>query len=83
MSKLVDYGVVYTPKELAKFLVQIVDEICITQNTMVNRVLDPACGDGQLLSEYRQLNKNVDLVGIDVDYKVIEHNRIGATSNMT
>lgn len=82
MRKLiVDYGVVYTPEELAKFLVQIVDEICKNQNIKVNRVLDPACGEGQLLSEYRKLNKNVDLVGIDVDCKVIEQNKNNAASN--
>ena len=44
-------------------------------------MLDPACGEGQLLSEYRKLNKNVDLVGIDVDCKVIEQNKNNAASN--
>lgn len=78
-----NYGVVYTPKNLAAFVADLMLQECIaaqpTWNGPVN-ILDPACGEGILLKELNsKLNGRTNLpfhcIGIDVDSKVITSNR--------
>ena len=80
-NKLIDYGVVYTPKDLAEFMAKIVHGICDRDGIEVSTVLDPACGEGRLLLEYNKINKHANYIGIDVDQNVIERNILEADAN--
>ena len=59
----------YTPVELARFVAkQIVDKL----STSAPRVLDPACGDGALLSALLQCLPDACLNGYDLDAVALE-----------
>ena len=49
------YGVVYTPDSLADFVAELLNKI-IRQDRLiqVENILDPACGEGALLSAYKK-----------------------------
>ena len=81
MNKLDDYGVVYTPKGLAKFMAQITYDICKKNKLYVDVVLDPACGESMLLFEFQNIQKDGKYIGIDVDKCVIRENKKKAVSN--
>ena len=81
MNKLDDYGVVYTPKGLAKFMAQITYDICKKNKLYVDVVLDPACGESMLLFEFQNIQKDGKYIGIDVDKCVIRENKKKADSN--
>lgn len=67
-------GVHYTPTELAEFIVEGALAEAPTGRSV--RILDPACGDGELLlAAYRvaaSRNIEVELVGVDVDAAATE-----------
>ena len=64
-------GVHYTPRELAKFLAEVVAER-LSDGTNPLEILDPACGDGALLFAFSQvvpsrLRERVTLCGYETD----------------
>jgi adenine-specific DNA-methyltransferase len=67
------HGVHYTPPELAEFLARHAWSGARAQTTI--RVLDPACGGGELLAAFVQTapdGANIELVGLDIDAQAIE-----------
>ena len=62
-------GSVYTPQALADWVAEELLGYSSRSNTVVRRVLDPACGDGMLLSAIRRLSPSSNLIGIDIDRK--------------
>lgn len=86
MANNTGYGVVYTPDSLSEYVANLLIEEfskdVTTDTTKINHisVLDPACGEGALLSaverviESQQDHQIFKLIGIDVDEKVIKSN---------
>lgn len=78
-----NYGVVYTPKNLAAFVADLMLQECITAEPTLSgpiNILDPACGEGILLKELNsKLNGRTGFplhcFGIDIDSKVITSNK--------
>lgn len=78
------YGVVYTPKELADFVAELLlkeyKHDMLQENKDAILALDPACGEGALLcavdraSKYSFASKKFSLLGIDIDADVIKNN---------
>lgn len=69
------YGAVYTPDSLADFVAELLNNI-IEQDKLiqVENILDPACGEGALLSAYQKKSSSkVDYIGIDVDLEATEN----------
>ena len=74
------HGIHYTPTDLAAFLAeQIVQRLSVSRRELV--VLDPACGDGELLEAFvravpEKVRERLTLVGYDTDHDaVIEASR--------
>lgn len=57
-------GAHYTPLELANFVAA---QIATISQDETGMVLDPACGDGELLRAYRDLRPKSQIVGFDLD----------------
>lgn len=79
MNEINNYGVVYTPEELAAFVAKLLKNEYIGNTEFT--VLDPACGEGILLEQVYKCfcdkkHQNVELIGIDIDNKVIENNKM-------
>jgi adenine-specific DNA-methyltransferase len=73
------HGVHYTPPDLARFLAQRTVKGIIDQSKSI-RVLDPACGDGELLiAAYHELRargaSQIELVGFDRDERAVQEAR--------
>lgn len=69
------YGVVYTPDSLADFVAELLNKI-IRQDRLiqVENILDPACGEGALLSAYKKKSSSkINYIGIDVDLEATEN----------
>ncbi|MGQ0839902.1 Eco57I restriction-modification methylase domain-containing protein [Actinokineospora sp.] len=62
-------GVHYTPVGLAGFLAE---RVSLAVGDRPIRVLDPACGDGELLAAIRLLHADAELVGFDLDRDAVE-----------
>lgn len=78
MNEINNYGVVYTPEELATFVAKLLKNEYIGNTDFT--VLDPACGEGILLEQVYKCfcdkkHQNVELIGIDIDNNVIENNK--------
>ncbi|AHM76350.1 N-6 DNA methylase [Yersinia hibernica] len=72
-------GAVYTPRYLATYLADKIfhyEKVFNGSNDKVSyNILDPACGDGELLSAiYRTMadGYNLNLIGVDIDKKAIK-----------
>lgn len=86
-------GATYTPPELARFVANEIAENFIAQKKdQLIRVLDPACGDGELLIQmiialYDRGFKNLEIYGYDTDSSAIQVTRTrlqqGPTVNST
>jgi len=61
-------GAHYTPPALARFVANALLEIC---ENRAPTVLDPACGDGELLAAIREKCPDANLVGFDLDQAAI------------
>ncbi len=83
MFSLNNYGVVYTPNNLADFVAELLfDEVNNITGNVINEVniLDPACGEGILLHTITKFFKSKSNIlpinyGIDVDDNVIKNDR--------
>jgi adenine-specific DNA-methyltransferase len=69
-------GIHYTPAELAEFLASVTAEL-IVQHGQTLEILDPACGDGILLSALAnavpdEVRKRLVLIGYDTNRRAIE-----------
>lgn len=73
----VKYGAVYTPKPLATFVAQLLKRV---GGHRLNVVLDPACGEGALLSAIKEVCPKVQTIGIDRDREAIEKMPTGGES---
>ena len=62
-------GAHYTPRELADFVAAQISAISVDDAGIV---LDPACGDGELLRAYREKRPNSKIVGFDLDSEALE-----------
>lgn len=66
------FGVVYTPDRLANYVAKLINVEAAKDNYEINSILDPACGEGALLSA---AEKNIPsckrFIGIDIDKNVI------------
>lgn len=72
MTKQKKYGVVYTPKRLADFLIYLLKTEAKKDRYIINNVIDPACGEGALLnSAYQGLGEKNGYYGIDIDKQAI------------
>lgn len=71
------YGSVYTPKPLATFVAQLLKRF---GGHRLNVVLDPACGEGALLSAIKEVCPKVRTIGIDRDREAIEKMPTGCES---
>src|SRR4051812_4549601 len=58
----------YTPAELARFVAQKIAEV---SDCDAPKVLDPACGDGELLAAFKECRPNAELVGYDLDEEAV------------
>ena len=69
-------GAHYTPIELSKF---VVDQILAISSNQTGIVLDPACGDGELLRAYREKCPKAKIVGFDLDVEALDlaRNNVG------
>lgn len=63
------HGVHYTPVALASFLAE---RVARQTGERPLRVLDPACGDGELLAAFAKLVPDADLVGYDLDTDAVD-----------
>ena len=62
------HGIHYTPAELAQFLARVTLAERAETNSHLNvNVLDPACGNGVLLSAMARLSPNANLTGYETD----------------
>ncbi|MBE6957201.1 MAG: methyltransferase domain-containing protein [Ruminococcaceae bacterium] len=87
MANNTGYGVVYTPHSLSEYVANLlIEEYNKDATTDIQKdsdisVLDPACGEGALLSAVEQIigsrqeHQNFSLTGIDVEEDVIRNNR--------
>lgn len=87
MENNIGYGVVYTPDSLSEYVAALLleefnkDVPVDSVNSNSIAVLDPACGEGALLSatekilEKQQIEQEFNLVGIDIEEEVIKNNR--------
>ena len=65
-------GAVYTPTDLAEWLAAELFAAAKSSNTQLRSVVDPACGNGELLRAVVNMAPNrVELAGIDIDPKAI------------
>lgn len=73
LTEIKKTGATFTPKGLANYLAQ---KICSTVDTSLSSltVLDPACGDGSLLSAIYELegNRIVSLIGYDTNEQYLQ-----------
>ena len=60
-----DKGQVFTPKFLADWVAQILTENMSSVGSSV--ILDPACGDGELLAAVKEILPKASLYGVDID----------------
>jgi tRNA1(Val) A37 N6-methylase TrmN6 len=70
-------GIVYTPLNLAEYVASKTLDYCLSNNQIIEgktlNVLDPACGEGALLSAVASINKNrlkpikIKFYGVDID----------------
>ncbi|WP_026316410.1 Eco57I restriction-modification methylase domain-containing protein [Actinokineospora enzanensis] len=67
------HGVHYTPVALAGFLAR--QALCGLAATGPITVLDPACGDGELLAAVARLRPDAELVGFDLDADAVATSR--------
>lgn len=90
MEEKKGYGVVYTPLPLANFVARILlDELYSNPSQIVNEhvIVDPACGESVLLDAVIKTasnmcpNKNIKLIGIDVEENVIKKDRLKYIDN--
>ena len=58
----------FTPTDLAQFVARKLADVCASDNPSV---LDPACGDGELLDAFLQLRPNSSLTGYDLDKNAV------------
>ena len=58
-------GVHYTPKPFADFLARQIWQCCQFKSKPRLKILDPACGEGQLLASM------VDVIGADVEIEIV------------
>lgn len=58
-------GQVFTPKFLANWVAQLLAKKIISDNSIT--ILDPACGDGELLVAANKIVQNANLIGVDID----------------
>ena len=66
------YGVVYTPDRLANFAAELLYKQASDTNTVIESVLDPACGECALLCAAKKVfGGNLKYYGIDVDKDAI------------
>ena len=65
------YGVVYTPDQLAMFLAEVICMEVKKDDFKIGTVLDPACGEAALLAAMEQSAETINCVGIDVDKDAI------------
>ncbi|MCQ2262519.1 MAG: N-6 DNA methylase [Bacteroidales bacterium] len=65
------YGSVYTPEPLAVFVARLLRLVMQSTHGRMRAILDPACGDGALLSAAHAVFGDVDLVGVDRDPEAI------------
>jgi len=77
-SEAKENGVVYTPEKLAEYVASKVFVYYKMKNTNGNQltVLDPACGDGELLTAISKTAGqyyNLQLLGVDIDKKALTH----------
>ena len=61
------YGVVYTPSALADFVSHLLVRCSKLCHVKLSKILDPACGEGALLSAVHARVSEVRLMGIDID----------------
>lgn len=76
-SRPMKYGAVYTPKPLATFVALLLKRVGGCQ---LEVVLDPACGEGALLSAIKRECPEVQTLGIDCDREAIERMPKGSRS---
>ncbi len=69
VDKRKSQGAHYTPKELARFVAHQISRICTAESPLV---LDPACGDGELLLAFQEERPAANLVGFDLDSEALE-----------
>ncbi len=56
-------GLVRTPRDILELMTKIL-------NPTIGKLLDPVCGTGGFLTEANRLSSNLELVGIEINYKV-------------
>ena len=61
------YGVVYTPSALADFVSHLLVRCSKLCHVKLSKILDPACGEGALLSAVHARVSEGRLMGIDID----------------
>ena len=67
------YGVVYTPDNLAIFVAKLLDIESKKDQREIKTILDPACGEGALLTASKKIfGQGPKYIGIDVDKDIKE-----------